>query len=78
MTKQTNLSEIDFDFIDYYRLKLTAKGAKAHFKFLVINKLGHTRFAFEKWIYRENVPGSVQVQMIDLINDERNCLPKYK
>ena len=78
MKPKTNLADIDFDFIDYRKNRLTATGAKAHFKFLVCEKLNIEENTFNKWVQRGRVPGAIQVQMIDLINDPYNLLPKIK
>ena len=78
MNNDTELTKIDFNFIDYYQLKLTEKGVKTTFKFIVEKKLGLGTYQFDKWVQREKVPGAYLVLITDIINDPNNCLPSYK
>lgn len=79
MEKEKSLCDIDFDFITYYESLKSIAGMKTKFKLTVMSKLGVSKHAFEKWVVRKEMPsGSIQVEMIDLINHPDNNLPKYK
>lgn len=76
---KNELCDIPFDFYNYYK-GLTDVGQKTAFKYLVCQRLGVEKRQFEQWVQRRTLPisGSIQVQMIDIINDPNNHLPKIQ
>ena len=75
---ETELTDIGFDFITYYK-SLTMAGQKSAFKYLVCQKTNTKPRTFEKWVAREELPsGSIAIHITEIIDNPEFNLPKYK